>query len=979
MASRRNSPHTYVLARLLAMLTCILAAMLASASGVALAAAPETPRTLEVETFTGTTATLRGILNPEHAGEAGSYYEFRYWPSATECEHAGNWESGSGGSAAGAQAETVEAKLRELQPGRSYSFCLRVVNEAGEAAESAPRAFATPVAPPTVSREKVLEAGLQEVVLGAEINTGASPTGFYVEYGPTAAYGSRTPTVDVGGGYETSPVQVRLGGLAANAEYHYRFVASNELGQADGEAEIFGTGVSLGASTAVLADDRVYELVSSPTANQNVAVPDGGSHGSSTKPNEDEPAYQPFRAASDGGSLIYPGSPDLEGGNGAFGDSQANEWMSTRTAAGWTAVDITPPGTDTNAEYSLFSSDLSVGMFHADNGTSIASSPLSPECRWNMYSRTLDGSYHALITHPDTAGECGYPNAPDISADGSNLLFEDEARLTAGAQEAPSGQSENIYDSAGGVLHQVNVLPDGAPEAEPHAWLGAAPSDGNAPPNFSNAVSPDGSRIFWSSVEGKGEHNIPKMLYVRENVTQPQSPLGAGGECAISADACTVEVDAGEAQCVARGECESGGGLFWTASADGSKVLFTDERRLTANSTAAPGEPDLYADAVNSEDGKPGTVTDLTAAAAGHADVQGVIGASEDGSYVYFVADGVLTHGPNVEGHEPEPEAPNLYLEHAGAIAFVATLSPSDNEYNHLYEEPIGDWSRAFDNRTAEVTPGGQEVLFQSHQSLTGYHNQESEGPAVSEAFVYDAQTGRIACASCNPSGIAPSIRSTGDTALPVPGSGGENIEEFAPRWMSDDGARVFFQTVQPLVPEDTNGRLDVYEWERNGEGTCPAATGGAERGCVYLVSGGQSADESYFVDADAEGANVFFASRGRLTPQAGNENMAMYDARVDGGFPELKTACVGTGCQGVPPAPPIFATPSSVTFSGVGNFEPAASKPAAKAKPKKKSLKCKQRYVAEHGKCVKRKSKKGKRSIRKQRSGKTFVNGRKR
>jgi hypothetical protein len=46
-----------------------------------------------------------------------------------------------------------------------------------------------------------------------------------------------------------------------------------------------------------------------------------------------------------------------------------------------------------------------------------------------------------------------------------------------------------------------------------------------------------------------------------------------------------------------------------------------------------------------------------------------------------------------------------------------------------------------------------------------------------------------------------------------------------------------------------------------------------------------------------------------------------LYDARVGGGFPESSLACTGTGCQGVPPGPPIFATPSSVTFSGVGNF----------------------------------------------------------
>jgi hypothetical protein len=41
---------------------------------------------------------------------------------------------------------------------------------------------------------------------------------------------------------------------------------------------------------------------------------------------------------------------------------------------------------------------------------------------------------------------------------------------------------------------------------------------------------------------------------------------------------------------------------------------------------------------------------------------------------------------------------------------------------------------------------------------------------------------------------------------------------------MSDDGSYVFFDTDDALVPQDTNGTQDVYEWED---------------GHVYLISGG--------------------------------------------------------------------------------------------------------------------------------------------
>jgi len=213
------------------------------------------------------------------------------------------------------------------------------------------------------------------------------------------------------------------------------------------------------------------------------------------------------------------------------------------------------------------------------------------------------------------------------------------------------------------------------------------------------------------------------------------------------------------------------------------------------------------------------------------------------------------------------------------------------------------------------VTPDGNAVVFQGEGGVQ----------------VYDAVRGRLLCASCNPA--APTAPASG--LLPVSGGGGRLMKAYSPRWISDDGSRVFFDTVQALVPQDTNGRIDVYEWERNGAGSCaPVVPALPEPGCVYLLSGGQSPDNSYFADADANGNNVFITSRGHLAPPARNENVAMYDARVAGGFPEVSTACTGTGCQGVPPAPPAFATPSSVTFTGVGNFgTPQIAKPKTAAK----------------------------------------------
>ena len=100
---------------------------------------------------------------------------------------------------------------------------------------------------------------------------------------------------------------------------------------------------------------------------------------------------------------------------------------------------------------------------------------------------------------------------------------------------------------------------------------------------------------------------------------------------------------------------------FQTMSSDGSRIFYREN-----------GE--LYE--VNFETG---TQTDLTANHGGseaNAGVQdAILGSSEDGSYVYFVATGVLASGAR-------SGADNLYVLHDGAggwsTTYIATLSGED-------------------------------------------------------------------------------------------------------------------------------------------------------------------------------------------------------------------------------------------------------------------------------------------------------------
>jgi hypothetical protein len=822
------------------------------------------------------------------------------------------------------------------------------------------------VLPPEIKELGASEVGATEATVNAEIDPTGEPTNYRVEYGTGESYSSSTSEFSIGASSGPVSVSVPMSNLQPSATYHYRFVAGNSSVSAYGLEMQFRTRTSAAAGLSALPDDRAYELVSSPTSNANVYPPIG-----ELKPPDS--THNVARAAASGEGVVYQGDPPAEGGSGSVGAIAGNTYVARRSSAGWTQTDIQ---LTEGQLYEGFSSELSVGVSDPESAGGrerirISSAPAeSPSCtRDSLFSyMSKAGSYQALVSSVSSSsrlschaefggGNGGTATVPQYS----DILLQGGA-LTAEAIAPTIPYTYDLYDAVGDNLHLVSVLPDG--EAATGArFVGNEPIQGSASRSNTDGeagrvngspddISADGSRVFWMTVEAipHSEYLSPKGLYVRENDTQPQSPIESG-ECVISSDACTVQIDAKQPGATG----SSGGGLFWAASSDGSKVFFTDESRLTVGSTAAPGEPDLYEYQLSPDVAKPGKLVDLTVDPNGgaHSDVQGVMSASDNGSYVYFVAKGVLSE-KNTEGYEPVAGGANFYLLHNGVTTFIATADP-DTEPQAGYLT-VGDVRLDTGVRTAEATPDGHSLVFRSQTSLTGY---DSHG--LPEVFVYNADSARLACASCAPTGASPGRGVTPygiGAALTVSAD-----SDFLPRWMSDDGARVFFVTAQPLVPSDVNGLQDVYEWERPASGSeannsCTLSSPDFSEengGCVYLLSGGTSTDDAYFLDASANGDDVFFRSRGKLTPQAVNENMALYDARVEGGFSETLLACTGTGCQGVPSAPPIFATPSSVTFSGTGNFPaPAKAKPKIKAKTKKPA-KCKAKEKRIHGKCMKK------------------------
>jgi hypothetical protein len=201
---------------------------------------------------------------------------------------------------------------------------------------------------------------------------------------------------------------------------------------------------------------------------------------------------------------------------------------------------------------------------------------------------------------------------------------------------------------------------------------------------------------------------------------------------------------------------------------------------------------------------------------------------------------------------------------------------------------------------------------------------------------------------SCDPTGAAP-VATEFNRYPPSSGTpiGGffpitkVNYFRAQPRAIAANGSRVFFDSGEPLVPQDVNGWLDVYEWERNGTGSCHQPSG-----CTYLLSGGTRSESSYLLGASSTGDDAFVITSGQLVAPDHNETFDVYDARAGGASPSPEAAlCSGEGCRGPAGSPPSSPSlPGSSLFSGSPDPSP---------------VKCRTGQGRKHGKCVKKKAKK--------------------
>jgi hypothetical protein len=941
-----------------------------------------------------TAATLDATVDPEGAATT---YSFQYITEERYLEDGQTFGAGAIATAtSGAIGEDfgeyrVSVPVNGLAPETTYRFRLIAFNANGTN-ETEVGTFAT-LPPVRIDATSASNISSTAATLNAQIDPLGEAATYQFEYLTEAAYleneksfsGPQAPinvpsaAEALGSGEADVEVTQHVQNLLPHTTYRYRVVAFDGVAPngIPGPVLTFATQSSQGP--LILPDGRQWEMVTPPDkfGAEIVGVGDG---------------FGVTQASSSGGAITYLATAPTE--RQAAGNSNLTQVLSLRGPSGWGTKDIAIPHSEavslTNeyTEYPYFSEDLSLGVlqpFRAFNPwLSADASEQTAYLRANYLHadtgiRCEESCYRPLVTSaPNVAdieegtefgvcegGTCKYltsqrcppaflcgPQFEAASPDLGHVVVRSQVALTP---ETPSSatrfiEHSDLYEWSAGKLAYIGEGSVGNIEKEPEESAGR------------NAVSEDGSRVV---IDGESE-GLRGLLERDTNLKE------------------TVKLDA------VKGGSGAGNPepIFQIASSDGSKVFFIDTQRLTVDSGADNESPDLYECEVKEVEGElKCDLTDLTPAHAGESGgiEAPILGASADGSYVYFVATGILTGAQETQyGEKAQSGQPNLYLTHDGRVQLIAVLSPEDSpDWGNGHGDSakvIFKPAAGLEETTSRISPDGRWLAFMSERSLTGYVNSDAaSGLPDEEVYLFhtslDSGTGVLACVSCNPTGARPDgvevsrARKFGPTGMGSTWNKGRWLAANIPGWTSwlhqsrylSDSGRLFFNSFDGLVAQDTNGTSDVYEYEPPGVGDCTETSqtfDSASDGCVGLLSSGTSPEESGFLEASSRGGDVFLLTHAELTSEDFDTAMDVYDAhQCDASAPCFPApavpppACEGDACQ-TPASPPDDPSPGSLTFSGPGN--PIVSSLASKPKQKSKTVKCRKGATKRKGACEK-------------------------
>jgi hypothetical protein len=226
--------------RLLVACAVVAVALLAGAGAdAAPAASAPTAATGPVTAVAPTSATVSGSVNPN--GSATSWYA----EYGTSTSYGTKTPAASAGS--GTMSVAVSPTLANLKPGTSYHYRVVATNSAGTS-RGADGLLTTSSAPVAVTGS-ASSVSATSATLNGTVNPGSRATTWYVEYGTSTSYGTKTPARDAGAGTATVNVSAPVTGLRTGRTYHFRVVATSDAGTSRGADKTFLTAATPAVTT----------------------------------------------------------------------------------------------------------------------------------------------------------------------------------------------------------------------------------------------------------------------------------------------------------------------------------------------------------------------------------------------------------------------------------------------------------------------------------------------------------------------------------------------------------------------------------------------------------------------------------------------------------------------------------------------------------------------------------------------------------
>jgi hypothetical protein len=714
-----------------------------------------------------------------------------------------------------------------------------------------------------------------------------------------------------GGTLHPVSVEAHLENLTPGATYHFRIVATSAGGTSTTTDRIFIPKLAekqptcpneqqrIENSSGALPECRAYEMVSSPKKNGFSGTFENFSDGTGT-------------------TVRYrSGALDIDGsGGGTFGGSS---YITNRTPNGW----VTVPNRNGPS-----------GSQQADplNVTYASRLAISPDLKTELAIVSFVGG---AIGHTPESLYLRYGDGHIAQASDSQVGINELSLLMIGASNdmlysfyhgvyhSFGSLGPGIYEFYGlGENHDIRVDLNNAGEPVTNCSFGGGGRDVQR--DQGESVSADGRVMVFVS---RGCLPAPDFTpnFEKNQIWARVGFPGSQMSYELSSSECTRTVgDPG-------GACNAPADKRWEATTpDGLRIFFSTTQQLVNADTDETR--DLYACDIPPTEvapvglGNPCPKLTLVTNAATGADLENIVRISSDGKTVYFLAKGVLADNEDALGETARAGLHNLYVWRQdeahpnGQTTYVGSLDESD--LNGYY------------GAAPQVTPSGDDLLFTTASRLVLTDNDTSR-----DVYRYDLKSNELTRISTGISGTG----GNGEFEARIQGAGPHGTGA-----ISDNGKIIAFITEEPLSPLDGNKAGDAYYWSEG------APEDEHVQGRVALISTGAARGGSERVAVDGSGDDIYVETPAPLALADADTLNDVYDARINGGFPNPVPTCSvsAEACQPPPRSAPTGMAPGSTQPT------PGNPPPAKKTCPKGKVLK--------KGKCIKKATKKNKKHHKK-------------